>query len=906
MAALNITRLVDNFINGAPNNRPRAVAKVPRRRTIQARPATTGTSKIPRPDISGITSWIEIPREYRLDPIAEYVNVTNVNSTMNRVKAPKNFTITLLPHQELTVSAMIDLERKRTMSFWKLDNAGQFVQGRMETSAGVLREELGSGKTYEILALIMLNPDVRKVKEIGGLPTSESWHRRDQELRHRERFSYTHGRTETRLMYSKFYSSTLIFVAKSVINQWYEAITEHTNLRTFVIADVRAMHEFYNMAFHPELCKEEIHDYDIILVKNGDISGKFDKPELVGTILEGVKKKPIITVFSELFRDSMWKRIVLDDFDTLGVPSNAKIIPSLFTWFVSATKKNVTTEPKKREYWYDLEEILDNYRPTYLDVRYNAELFTFGSIANSPEDSRRSAGASIINFHVFKFINPNEQVVGALNAMATEDAVNFAEMLNADAIHTAAKKANIKSNNPVDVFKKVLDDKWDSYIHSGKVIAYADEVSTYILSLPLPDEDNKSNKISNGGLEDVRKNVEVPGPKSAFVKVVKLQEEATSRKVQEVKTNASRAREIASKAIDRVKNNLREGTCPITCIPLSEAAGVVIMNCCGMTMSVEAAQMGMSLKKNDRGDIKGVCANCRAVVTHKNIVLIDRTMGIDNLISHEISDEPAVTTTKQPVKVPDVTPTAKPADATKEVPNAKVDDATLAKRKRTGASAPDDMETKDKYNCLAAILSRSLAEVKELYANQVTTGIDIQLQGLMQGEFDKGEAPIDDKKALIFANFAETLDIIRDKLDACGISFSMLHGTHEQIRTMVKMYNLPNEHPNSIKVLLINGAKYAAGLNLQATTDLIYVHVVADSAIESQIAGRAARIGRKHNLNIHYIGYENEIRVLRDKQAKRAATQAAKKEEDRRARELEVPVPVTPKAEDIEEDDIDE
>lgn len=883
-----IGRMIENFINGAAPRR--AAARVaPRRRITAKASAKAVPSRVPRPDLTKFKAWIEVPREYRLDPLTEYVNVTNVNASMNRVTAPKGFTITLLPHQELTVAAMIDLERKRTLSFWKLDNAGQFTQGRMETSAGVLREELGSGKTYEILSLIMLNPDVRKVKEIGGLPISESWRTQENGLRHRERFSYTHGRTETRLMYNKYYGSTLIFVAKSVINQWYEAITEHTNLRTFVIADVHAMNEFYQMAFPSPNSKKSdqtIRDYDIILVKNGDITGKFDKPELATTILKDMKKKPIITVFSELFRDAMWKRVVMDDFDTLGVPGNAKIIPSLFTWFVSATKKNVTVEPKKRDTWYDLEDILDNYRPTYLDVRYNAELFTFGSIANSPEDSRRSAGASVINFHVFKFINPNEQVVGALNAMATEDAVNFAEMLNADAVNTAAKKANIKSNNPVDVFRKVLDDKWDSYIHSGKVIAYADEVNMHITTLPLPNEDNASDKISGNGLEEVRKNVEAPGPKAAFVKLVKLQEEVTTRKVQDVKASASKARETASKAIDRVKNNLREGTCPITCIPLSESAGVVIMNCCGMTMSVEAAQMGMSLKKNNRGEIKGVCANCRAVVTQKNIVLIDRNMGLDSLIEHEVTDAPVVKTKVETKVEPESKEEVKPAEM---VPKANADAAIIAKRQRTGASAPEDMDTKDKYNCLAAILSKPLTEVKEVYNQQIVTGIDIQLQGLMQGEFDKGEAPTEEKKALIFANFPETLEIIRDKLDACGISFSMLHGTHEQIRSMVKMYNLPNEHPNSIKVLLINGAKYAAGLNLQATTDLIYMHVVADGALESQIAGRAARIGRKYNLNIHYIGYENEIRILRDKQTRRAATKEALREQNRLEREQEIP-----------------
>jgi SNF2 family DNA or RNA helicase len=100
------------------------------------------------------------------------------------------------------------------------------------------------------------------------------------------------------------------------------------------------------------------------------------------------------------------------------------------------------------------------------------------------------------------------------------------------------------------------------------------------------------------------------------------------------------------------------------------------------------------------------------------------------------------------------------------------------------------------------------------------------------------------------------------KLEAADISFSVLRGTHDQIRKVVKKYNLPNEHPDSIQVLLVNGAQYCAGLNLQVTSDIVYMHKVTDPAVEAQIAGRAARVGRTRNLNIHYVLYENEYAQL--------------------------------------------
>ena len=43
-------------------------------------------------------------------------------------------------------------------------------------------------------------------------------------------------------------------------------------------------------------------------------------------------------------------------------------------------------------------------------------------------------------------------------------------------------------------------------------------------------------------------------------------------------------------AIERVKDHLREGECPITCEPLSES-NIVVMKCCGAVLSLEGAEM---------------------------------------------------------------------------------------------------------------------------------------------------------------------------------------------------------------------------------------------------------------------------------------------------------------------------
>ena len=95
-----------------------------------------------------------------------------------------------------------------------------------------------------------------------------------------------------------------------------------------------------------------------------------------------------------------------------------------------------------------------------------------------------------------------------------------------------------------------------------------------------------------------------------------------------------------------------------------------------------------------------------------------------------------------------------------------------------------------------------------------------------------------------------------------AIPYFKLQGTALQIKEAVSRFNLPNDDDESISVLLICSPKYVAGLNLQASTDLIFTGKVMDPNIESQIAGRACRVGRKNNMRVHYVLYNNEYQYM--------------------------------------------
>lgn len=77
-------------------------------------------------------------------------------------------------------------------------------------------------------------------------------------------------------------------------------------------------------------------------------------------------------------------------------------------------------------------------------------------------------------------------------------------------------------------------------------------------------------------------------------------------------------------------------------------------------------------------------------------------------------------------------------------------------------------------------------------------------------------------------------------------------GNINSINNSIKEY----VHGN-INVLLLNSNLFGCGLNLQCTTDIIFLHKT-ETNLEKQIIGRAQRPGRKNRLNIWYIIHENE------------------------------------------------
>lgn len=740
-----------------------------------------------------MTSWIHIPRKYTLEPLSTrgqytnklYVNPANLpfSGSLTKVLIPP------LEHQRYTVQAMLEVEQHQTVAI--LD----FPDIVVETRAGVLSERPGSGKTLEILMLIDLQPAPPKKSEITSLPVSRD-DKTEKSLKRRMGYTNLGGTFTVRKMYSKVFPQTLIFVGKSVLAQWIRHIHENTSFQAYIITDIFDLRKFCKLCMSKSAAKR-LAKYQIVLVKNGKINGELGLSEFKDSALEMKKNKPIVNVFGDLLKHICWSRVVLDDFDYLNIPRDALVIPTLFTWFVSATKRSTSGD---RLHLKDnsIEDIISNLRPRYISTWHNRELFTFFNVGCAPDFIDTSTQASLVNFYVYRFSNPNDNMMELMNMINNGDVDDIIEMLNNDAVGSAAKAANITGNSVADVFEKILDNKWTQYKRAVEILQYLEKVTGYYDTLPVTSD--RSKLLSEAQLTKIKKNIKNTMSLKAFRTLVKYKQPEIMGLLNDLTETYTKIREDNGKALQRVRDNLKFGECPISSENLSDLKNIIILKCCGIVISADVVNWALKIHKEIE-NVAGTCPNCRKSLGLHDLIFIDKSrVNLESLDdSHVLESETRV--------------------------------------------------HPEKYRCILDIIQGNEVPREKKH---------IHIPGLLSGSVDRGDAAPENRKVLIFSNFAETMGIVQEILVEHAIPYFKVQGTALQIKEVIDRYYLPNDDEESINVLLISGPKYVAGLDLQNTTDLIFTGKVGDVNIESQIAGRICRIGRTCNANIHYVLYNTE------------------------------------------------
>ena len=108
-------------------------------------------------------------------------------------------------------------------------------------------------------------------------------------------------------------------------------------------------------------------------------------------------------------------------------------------------------------------------------------------------------------------------------------------------------------------------------------------------------------------------------------------------------------------------------------------------------------------------------------------------------------------------------------------------------------------------------------------------------------------------KIIFCSQFPKIFDDLVKLLKKYNIKFIELdNGNINDIENNINEYNYGNIH-----VLLLNSNLFGCGLNLEITTDILFLHKTQHE-LQTQIIGRAQRPGRKNKLSVWFLMHENE------------------------------------------------
>ena len=102
-------------------------------------------------------------------------------------------------------------------------------------------------------------------------------------------------------------------------------------------------------------------------------------------------------------------------------------------------------------------------------------------------------------------------------------------------------------------------------------------------------------------------------------------------------------------------------------------------------------------------------------------------------------------------------------------------------------------------------------------------------------------------KFIIFSNYDESFNTLQILFGDEGVSYTEIKGNKDS-----RNKNILNYKTGNVQVLFLNSKNNAAGINLEETTDIILYHKMSEYG-ETQILGRANRIGRKNKLSVHHL-----------------------------------------------------
>jgi SNF2 family DNA or RNA helicase len=152
-------------------------------------------------------------------------------------------------------------------------------------------------------------------------------------------------------------------------------------------------------------------------------------------------------------------------------------------------------------------------------------------------------------------------------------------------------------------------------------------------------------------------------------------------------------------------------------------------------------------------------------------------------------------------------------------------------------SCPMCRETTDVKNVVSLIDKQECASLKTGIPNE-----DVKTREELFKDIIRGC-----KKTVVFCNYEESFRIIKKILDYEGLQYGILNRKQESRSKIIESYV-----NGDLPIMLLKPMYSGYGINLENTTDIILYHDMNEYT-RIQSIGRANRIGRTTELNVHYL-----------------------------------------------------
>jgi hypothetical protein len=234
------------------------------------------------------------------EPIAKAIRVLNdafrfsLESDSPQVNQPPELKVSLRPHQK---SILYEMEMRERLLSKGMDLSGS----RLFSRFSFLGDGVGVGKSLMILGHIARLKTLPRIQNIPVLDPNSS-----SQLYSLHDSNYGHDLSE---------AGCLIIVPHTLYRQWQTYIKEQTNLSFWGIQTKKVLGDKT-----PQEITDKLKATDVILVSN----------TLYGNLQEVADRQHLL-----------WKRVFLDEADTLYIPSTRPKFNTRFTWLVSASWPNL-------------------------------------------------------------------------------------------------------------------------------------------------------------------------------------------------------------------------------------------------------------------------------------------------------------------------------------------------------------------------------------------------------------------------------------------------------------------------------------------------------------------------------------------------------------------------------------